>query len=89
MAWNDGYDAWKTSLPDTSYEDAKDKYIEEKSGDLEQFLQGFSGDLNLSEFIDWEKVNEFYANEYDEIVEDNKTEAAIERYEARMSRYDY
>ena len=86
MAWNDGYDNWKTAVPEpTKAEMFSEKYVEEKSEEIVKFLQRYD-DLDLCEFIDWDKLSEVLSEKSEEARQDAKDQAKIDAYE---SRFDY
>lgn len=83
------YDLWKTSVPEPSNEELYiEKYIEEKTNELQQKLDSIDFCLDVFDLIDEDKLSEELAKKAKEAYDDMITEHQIERFESKNDFYD-
>ena len=83
------YDLWKTSVPEPSNEELYiEKYIEEKTNELQQKLDSIDFCLDVFDLIDEDKLSEELAKKAKEAYDDMITECQIERFESKNDFYD-
>ena len=83
------YDLWKTSVPEPSNEELYiEKYIEEKSNELQQKLDSIDFCLDMFDLIDEDKLYEELAKKAKEAYDCMITEYQLERFESKNNFYD-
>lgn len=83
------YDLWKTSVPEPSNEELYiEKYIEEKTNELQQKLDSIDFCLDIFDLIDEDKLSEELAKKAKESYDDMITEYQLERFESKNNFYD-